>query len=273
MRRVPLILGLAGGLLPAIAGGCSVWEDRQPCPCYLDIDYSALVGSKAGEGSETVSLALYGEALCWSADHRLPECPVREEIMVGKERLDLVAIVHGPGWEGDLSSGTRIVYEPGNQIDSLWVHAESLDCTGEEAVCSIIPRKQFTTITFTDEEGGALCRRYNMVVRGRTCGFDAADLSALEGQYLYTVQEDDGSGRIRVRVPRQTDPSLALEFWDKHDHRLLLSSPIGLCLFDSGYDPQAEDLPDYDIRIDFRSALLYLRIPDWEEEAVYALFN
>ena len=135
------------------------------------------------------------------------------------------------------------------------------------------PQKQFSTLFITDESEGSLCRQYNLVIRGTTCGFDAVDYAAVDGSYLYTVQEDDGTGRISVRIPRQKRSDLVLEFWDKEDHLKRFSSPVGLYLFAAGYDPAASSLPDYEIRIDFRDALLYLRVSDWEEEHVFSLYE
>ena len=40
-----------------------------------------------------------------------------------------------------------------------------------------------------------------------------------------------------------------------------------------GYDPAAVDLPDFCLRIDFREALLYLRITDWQDEYIYSLYE
>ena len=95
----------------------------------------------------------------------------------------------------------------------------------------------------------------------------------MDGEYLYTVQEDDGTGHIRVRIPRQKKGDLVLEFWDKDDHLKRFASPVGLYLFAAGYDPAAADLPDYEIRIDFRQMLLYLRVSDWDETRVFALYE
>ena len=269
MKRV-----LIGFLLLMSAAGCTVREDRIPCPCYLDIDYREVLGGAwpAGWGG-CVDVSLYAPPPVWTGNRHFEDCPEVEEVAVDKARIRVVGLVHNRPMRDFLTSGTQITYEPGNQMDSLYVHTEEVDCSGEEACTVLRPRKQFSTLTFTDEDGGALCRNYNLVIRGTTCGLDAADLSAVDGAYLYTVQEDDGTGEIRVRVPRQKQSDLVLEFWDKDDHLKRFSSPVGLYLFASGYDPQAIDLPDYTLRIDFRQALLYLRVADWTEEQVYALYE
>lgn len=269
----PARLMLASAVVLA-SGGCSVLEDREPCPCYLDIDYREVLSSDLSqEAQRKIEAGLFDLELCWTTHHPLPECPPVEEVSVEKARLLSVAVVHDHPFRVYLNGGTQVRYEPGNQMDALYVHSKEVDCTAEEARCVIQPHKQFSTLRFTDEAGGGLCRQYNMVIRGTTCGFDAADFSAIDGPYLYTVQEDDGQGQVCVRIPRQKEGDLLLEFWDKEDHLKRFTCPVGLYLFAAGYDPQAADLQDYDIRIDFRSGLLYLRVADWEDEYLYSLYD
>ena len=272
MKR-PSAMMLTSAVLLA-GSSCSVLEDRVSCPCYLDIDYREVLSAGFAEEPERkVEVGLFDAALCWTADHPLETCPDQEEVSVDKARLRAVAVVHDHPFRSYLEEGLKISYEAGNQMDALYVHSEEVDCTDEEARCVLRPHKQFSTLTFTDEADGELCRRYNMVIRGTTCGFDAFDFSALEGAYLYTVQEDDGQGEVRVRIPRQKRGDLLLEFWDKDDHLRRFTCPIGLYLFAAGYDPDALDLQDYELRIDFRAGLLYLRVADWEDEYLYSLYE
>ena len=274
MWKYHFIRAVFGCLLLAAGIGCTVREDRQPCPCYLDLDYRELLAAPPpADSAVRVDVVLYDPDCCWKAQHALDLCPEMEEVSVDKAELQVVALVHDKPWRDHLTQSTCIRYEPGNEMEALYSHSERVDCTGEEASCVIRPHKQFSTLTFTDEEEGALCRRYNMVVRGTTCGFDAADFSAIDGEYLYTIQEDDGSGHIRVRIPRQKRGDLLLEFWEKDRHRLLFTCPVGVYLFAAGYDPDAEDLPDFSLRIDFRTALLYLRVASWKDEYIYKLYD
>ena len=272
MRR-PVRMIVTGTVLLA-GSGCSVLENREPCPCYLDIDYREVLSSElSGIPQWKVEVGLFDVSRCWMADYRLMDCPQLEEVSVEKARLRAVAVVHDHPLRSFLADGTQIRYEEGNQIDALYVYTEEVDCTDEEATCVLHPHKQYSTLTFTDEAGGDFCRQYNMVVRGTTCGFDATDFSALDGAYLYTVQEDDGQGEVRVRIPRQKRSDLLLEFWDKEDHLKRFTCPVGLYLFAMGYDPDVPDLPDFEVRIDFRSGLLYLRVADWEDEYLYSLYE
>ena len=266
---------LFGGLfLLSAACGCSVLEDRSDCPAYLDIDYRYVSAFAAeNESLEKMEIVLFDEMLRWSASHTLAECPSAEEVRLAKSHPRAVVVLHDNPLREYLRDGTEIVCAPGSQIDALYVHSEELDCSGEEARLVVQPRKQFSTLVFTDADGGSRLRQYDLVVRGTTCGFDAADLSALDGSYVCPLSDAGEDGPLSVRIPRQKRSDLVLEFWDRKEGRKLFSSPVGLYLFDAGYDPAAPDLPDYELRIDFRSARLYLRVADWIDEFVYALYE
>ncbi|MCR5708978.1 MAG: hypothetical protein K6G79_00695 [Bacteroidales bacterium] len=264
----------SAAVLSGLAAGCTVLEDRLPCPCYLDIDYDRVLQERpVGDKPGRVEVGIYDSLQVRNLTRRLSECPDIEEVQVEKAVLLVVGLVHDRPLRNFLADGSRITYEPGNQIDSLFVHTGTVDCTGEEACCLLEPSKQFSTLFFTDSEDGDLCRSFNMVIRGSTCGFDAADLSAVDGEYLYTVQERDAEGRISVRIPRQVRSDLMLEFWDKDDHLKRFSCPVGLHLFDAGYDPSATSLQDYEIRIDFREGAVWLRVAGWTLERRYALYD
>lgn len=258
-------------LLPAVCN-CTVLEDRAPCPGYLDIDYRQLPNALPDGGpGGTVEVAWLSDAMRWTVRHALSDCPSAEEVPVEKTQARAVAVVHANPQRTYLTEGTQILCEPGSQIGILYADAQDVDCSGEEACFVIQPHKQFSTLVFTDA-GNDLFRQYDLLVRGTTCGFDAADLSALDGDYVCPAEDADGTGRIAVRIPRQKQGDMVLEFWSREDRRKYLVSPVGRYLFAAGYDPSAPDLPDYEIRVDFREALLYLRVADWDEEYLYSLY-
>lgn len=271
MHLLPFILGC---LLLCSCVGCTVRENRLVCPCALGIDYRPLLVAPAFDREVgRVDVALYGPDRCWSACHPLQQCPEVEEVLVDKAGLRLVALMYGRPWQDFLAEGTRVVCAPGQEMAALYAHSVLMDCTVEEVNCVLHPRKQFSTLTITDEADGELCRRYDMAVRGTTCGFDATDCSAIEGPYRCPVQNVDSAGRSCVRIPRQLRGDLLLDFSEKGTETPLFSCPIGAYLFATGYDPTAEDLTDYTLKIDFREALLYLAVADWKDEYIYSLYD
>lgn len=265
---------LLGTLLLAGLSACSVKEDREPCPCYLDVDYSRVLETRPMEdvpGRVEVAVKVGGHALLET--HKLQDCPRVSESVVDRLTAHVIGIVHGNLLRDFLRQGDVLTWKAGNQIDSVFVYSQEIDCSGEEAYCLIEPHKQFHTIFFTDETGGTALRQYNMVVTGSTCGFRADNFEAVEGEYLYTVQEYDRDGGISVRVPRQKNDDLRLELWTKDDFRKVFTAPIGQYMKAAGYDKTATDLVDFRIDIHFRDALVYVRVADWDEEQVFALYK
>ena len=258
----------------AAAGGCTVKEDRRPCPCFLDLDYREMLAEDLLSGEPgNVETAVFQPGLACSSSYTTENCPQIEEHETERSQVRVVGVLSSRKLYDFPSKGTLVTYEAGNEIDSVYVHVSDIDCSGEDASCVLRPSKQFSTLFLTDEEGGGMLRSYNMVVKGNTCGFDAFSLEAVSGDYLYTVQEFDRDGRISVRIPRQADNGLVLEFYDKESYRHLFSAPLGQYLFDAGYDPGAGELLDYSFRINFEQTLVYLRIAAWDEEFIYKLFK
>ena len=261
-------------LVEAVA--CTIKEDREPCPCYLDVDYATVIQDKVfGKKEGVVDVAVFNPEESCLTTFNVPECPQLHENVVERGFSQVIGVVHNRPLVNFLEKGHILKWAAGNEIDSVYVHASEVDCRGEEAYCLLQPHKQFHTIFLTDEFEGMALREYNLVVRGSTCGFDAAaeNFEAIEGEYLYTVQEYDRDGGISVRVPRQINNDLRLEMWTKDDYRRVFIAPIGQYMNATGYDKQALDLVDFDIKINFRDALIYVRVADWDDELVFTLFE
>lgn len=277
MIKVTRFVGFFGCVCIALltgAAGCSVKEDREPCPCYLDVDYTEVLSTRPLDGQPgNVDVGVYLPTAEYPTTFRLEACPDINENVVDKGIARVIGVVHNRPLRAFLEHGTAVTWEEGNQIDSVYVHTTDVDCRGEEAYCLLQPHKQFHTIFFSDEFGGEALRTYNMVIKGSTCGFNAEDFSAIPGAYLYTVQEYDRDGGISVRVPRQINDDLRLEFWTKDDYRKVFTCPVGQYLKATGYDKDAVDLCDFDIKVNFRDALVYVRVADWEDEYVFKLYK
>ncbi len=260
-----------------ISGGCTVKEDREPCPCYLDVDYTAVLGAQyyGKKVPGKVEVALFTPAEQNYTSFALADCPDINENVVQRNMARVVGLVHNRPLRDYLANGSAITWARGNEIDSVYVHASLVDCTGELAYCLLEPHKQFHTLFFHDQFEGASLREYNMVVVGSTCGFDVNEenFEAIEGDYLYTVQEYDRDGGISVRVPRQIHDDLRLEFWTKDDYRRVFVAPIGQYMKATGYDKEAIDLVDFDITINFRDAQVFVRVADWKDEWMFPLFD
>ena len=267
MKRFSFLLTATA--LAAMHLSCSVLEDRKPCPCFLDVDYSRVLDGPCS-ASGLVRVEVLTPLLEVFGETPLAACPDTVEFVVTRSAATVVGAVSPSDslpWNAD---GTRIAYAAGNQMDSLYLHASPVDCSGEEAYCLLMPTKQFSTVFITDNRGGEALRAFNLVVRGSTCGLDVRDGSALPGDYLYTVQDYDAAGGISVRIPRQIDNDLVLLLYDRGTYNRRFTIPVGRVL---PLPDASQPLPDYEVRIDFEAMLSYVRIADWEEVGMTAIFK
>ncbi len=269
MKRLPVLF--AALAMVGLHASCSVLEDRRPCPCFLDVDYTYILdGAFGADPSGFVRVEVLNPALEVSGETALAVCPDTAEFRVTRTAATVVGVVSPSDslpWSAD---GKRIAYAAGNQMDSIYLHVSQVDCSGEEAYCLLTPTKQFSTVFITDNRGGEALRAYNLVVKGSTCGLDVRTGAALPGEYLYTVQDYDASGGISVRIPRQTGNDLVLLLYDRDTYTRRLTVPIGRrMIVPTGSGP----LPDYEVQVDFEAMISYVRIADWDESGIVAIFK
>ena len=82
-------------LLPLALQACTVKEDREPCPCYLDVDYSAMLESKLlGRNAGNVDVAVFVPEETCQTTFRLNDCPDLNENIVERSMAQVVGVVH-----------------------------------------------------------------------------------------------------------------------------------------------------------------------------------
>ena len=252
--------------------GCSVMENREPCPCYLDLDYSEVLAEWPSDGpSGKIEVGVYRLSSDYSSVYLLSDCPSSEEKAVTRGMAEVVGVVHNRPARFLLSDGTRIRWAAGHQIDSVYGHHSTVDCTGEEARCLLELHKQFHTVRISDGFDGAMLHAYKLVVQGTTSGFDESDFSAIEGDYGFTVPEQEGV--TSFRIPRQLRDDLLLKCLRPEDDAVAFTFPLGRYLAATGYDKSALDLCDFDLKIDFRRSVAYIRIAGWIDEWMVSLYE
>lgn len=247
IRKDYLILPI---LVLRLATGCSVKEDRSPCPCLLRLHLEE-------EIKDSICVRILRDNV-ENAPRVLPTeafVPFLEtEVRRGVNRI--TACRRGE---------TSFSIHPGNQADSLYAYAESLDCTGEEADATIVLRKQFATLHIRIE-GGITAEA--LVVKGRIAGLDPERLEPVEGEFSFTPSPlPDGS--FLCRLPRQKDNSLSMEMAVTGSGRGPESFPLGDYIWSSGYDWNDEDLKDIFIRMNPAKAEMSVSTQNWKEEDCY----
>ena len=255
-------LGLALSL-----SGCSIKDDRTPCPARLDVDLSDV---------HTSSVTLTGIPLSLDAfPGRETSYPhIQESIERGGYSLRTYLVPKGTFHLGsygiagrgecriDLTSrNTRTLTIPlGEQMDSLFAESISLEIHSERTYHRLSLHKNFATlsIVFLGEEDGR--GPFDVVLEGDIGGVDLQSLSPTEGEFRFKAVEG-GKGYF-ARLPRQKDSSLVLRLY--RDGEEVDSYPVGEYIQGSGYCWQSEDLSDIVLSIDRHHTSFSLGIVPWD---------
>ena len=173
MKFSKLILA---GILTLLS--CSIREEREHCPCRLDMDLTAFspYGRKA-------LVALWD-----GLDASQEEVPVRDTL----HRHVAKGIVGTSVWSGQREgqlSGSRLIVPAGSQPDSLQAFRAEVDCRGETAWVTAVPHKQYARVTLRVDIGPDTHYPYQFYVESDCCGIDLADLAPVPGELVFPVRQ------------------------------------------------------------------------------------
>lgn len=259
---------------------CSVKEDRDLCPCQLQISFQEkdrpllhdgvlLLLSTEDNGlkvSDTLR-AEAGEVGPLTFNIPAPRGRVAVSVLYPADKDALIAD------EGDSFSSIYMDYAV---IDALG-EASPVDMTLHKRFCEI--RTEVTEASGVAEAFGAAEASgggnglviakaheaaeaygggpaFGLEIRGNVTGY-APDGSVVKGRFRSMA---DGS----ARVPRQVDNSLQLNILAKDG--ITRTFALGNYIAESGYDWSAADLPDISIVIDYSRTAVTLRIDSWSRE-------
>jgi len=274
--RLPLQRG-GRALLPLLLActlSCSIWEERQVCPCILSFRLQKDCGLS---GSRSLSLSLYNETGGILLDEEgLVLNDLRDDgrpgIEVPKGQIRAGGVIGlRSGKRG--SGGQYISIPAGLPADSLFWLSGRTDATGETAVIPVRVRKEYSAIEirFILTEGTEPLARcpYFLYLRSYTAGLDLRDGTPLPGRF-HCLPEEDQAGVFRSILPRQRTPEdLVLEVREKEGpHELLDEIPLNAYL-PKEFSWQDEDLKDIRMRIDYAHARVEVSVGDWGVGEIY----
>lgn len=255
MRYLAKMVYMLASVLSLLS--CTVKEDRDGCPCWLDIDVSA-----CNHHSDVVYLKGWHEGRQVIGDKvYLSDFPELYEKTVPRGMIDYTAYC---GINTSLMSGDTVLIPEGNQSDRLYVYRTTLWADGEKAYDAILPHKQFATVTVRihEEDGGDT----GITVRGETAGFNIVEMMPVAGKFQLSAEKDE-SGLIIFRLPRQINKELFLSL--EKDGRTIGVIQLGDLISRTGYDWSATDLEDVYIDISTTELDAPIRVEIWREGKSY----
>lgn len=249
---LPLALCL---LLPA----CSVKEDRRPCPCLLSVITTEAFapGSMEPEAGWRLTVTGYTEAGKIVEERFDAEC-VQDTLEYPVRKGSVLLSAHLVRGATRTVSGEEYRIPVGEQVEPFFASSETVDASGETVRCVLHPHKQFSNVYLYDR-----ANRVNpfegleIHLTGTVCGLDLRTLTPVSGPFRCAgtpVETEYGRG-LCFRIPRQREDDLMLDFLD---------IPLGKLLFENGYDPSAEELPDFSVTIDSSLLTPGFQIASWE---------
>lgn len=248
---------LLGGLL--LGSACSVREDRIPCPCQLYLDFMCPEIDQARH-VELMVTSLKG--FVWKDTVDVARVGNGYSVPVPQTFLHVRACAGADGCATE--SGIVIPY--GQDCPRVYMHDSDVKVTGEYIKETVTLRKNHCILTVSVEGEGRLPSAPR--VRGNVAGYDAEGLP-LDGEFLYTLEEEGFDEGYKAVLPRQKDATLMLELDDGKGNSK--SFALGQYIEDSGYDWTVPDLEDVSVTLDHAMTEIRLVVGGWESVYRYEM--
>lgn len=242
-------------LAAAMAASCTVKEDRQPCPCWLDIDITG-----CAEHTREVYVSAWEGDNIFSDRVSVADYPDAYEKTVDKAMVTTSAFC---GLMYSTIQERRIIIPEGCQADQIRAHAALVDCTGESARDSVELYRQYATVHLSMKSQDGEAYPYDIEVRGDVCGLDYVSLTPVEGKFRFAPQANT-DGVWMFRLPRQeTDSRATIAIFQ--DGVEMDELPLYDWILRSGYSWLDRDLKDIYIGVDYALGKVYVTVQGWEQ--------
>lgn len=236
---------------------CSVKEDRDVCPCLLNLNFEQ--GTWPSDGTAAVSVFSEEEVF-------YDECINTSDIYAGMTVAVPRCSMHVRAWAGAQGyiSEEGIVIPYGSDCPRVYMHDSDVVARGEKYEEDVLMHKNHSVVTIVFDDGNA--EGLALTVIGNVSGYDRYG-RPLEGEFSYRMEEDGQEEFHQVILPRQSDPSLVLKVDGHGDEPRYFS--LGQYLASSGYDWTSADLEDVTVKLDYALTEISLTIGDWDKEYRY----
>lgn len=237
---------------------CSIKTDRKACPAFVTV-------TATGGDEDLMQVYAEGETSCYEGQMSKEggAAGLGFEIERGPVLLSVMSGLHACS----LDNG-RVMIELGGEMDEIYAYSDRIGVYSDLIEVSCALHKQFAQLYLTITESDAASYPFYVKVKGNVCGMDLENLSPVEGPFSKTVHPVIGEYH-KICLPRQSDDSLVLEFYDmdktKADGAPVDRLALGDYIKAAGYDWSSEDLEDLYVKVDYTDAGVSVRICQWEE--------
>ena len=252
-----IIKTLCTACITVILQSCTIKEDREPCPCHLNVDISS-----CSDHTDRIMLSAwrYGSENLFTDKIKLRDYHGIYTRKVDKGLLYVCAI---SGYDSMvIKNGIAVIPEGEDCPEVMAFKGTMLDASGDSADEKVTLHKQYSRIHFLTDEQTESIGNLIFRVTGNVNGFDLSTLAPVKGNFNAFALEGQEGTRL-LTVPRQNDDDLTLEIYK--DGVLYGTLSIGEEIRNSGYSWEDEDLRDIYLTISlFSSSGISVDVNGWD---------
>lgn len=236
---------------------CSIKENRNRCPTLLILNINETSPSNPGKENH---IKAGDDRTFYSIS--TPRGRQILKIKIKKGIYDICSYSSSEHWKYD-KGRNLLVLEYGKQADSLYGGCIKAVCEEDSTEKTIDLFKQWCelTIKFKHPETWKSCL---FEITGNWSAFSLKDFTPVKNKFCVSF---DNPSKIKAKIPRQKDTGLFLEIYNSDNGKkgeLLFSIPIGIKMFQEGYDWNREHLSDITLIINEKKQESSVSIEDWK---------
>lgn len=272
-RVVPVLLAVLQLLITCPS--CSVKENRDACPCRLELEFSGEDALRCREGIILTLLGVSGAAEGYAHRDTVVDETAEDKVVwsldVPKGKMIVTSV-----WpddirlEPDIHTGRLVSIPAGKDCPMLWTCCKEISLEKEAVRQSMTLSKNYCHLILRVEDTSGGPFPFRMEVRGNVCGYNL-DGTLQSGKFVAEVknagdtdeQSDSGTVEGYINLPRQKDNSLCLDIISEDEK--VRTFALGNYIEDSGYDWSSENLKDITMTIDYARTSICFHIGAWEK--------
>lgn len=239
-----------------IMAGCSIKEDRQDCPCWLQltVDNTFSIDKKVN----VVLMDRWKQAVSESV-----VLYMRHEIAVPRDHLWTLAFT---GIEPDGLTEEMILYNNENVINPLWAYSDLVDCRGESAIDTVVLHRHFAVARLVISENSEMVGKQSYSVETSCGGIDLVSMVPIPGTWRISLNMSKDGGVFNVPRMKPEDKFVIVV---RNSNGDIDEIDIQAQLKSIGYNWYKQDLDDMIILIDHIRGTVGITIIPWQKGEIY----
>lgn len=262
----------AAALLAWALSGCSVKEDRSPCPVWVKLFFLNRLPANAGE---VMTLFVYRDGEKESVMN--VDCDRLDEGLEFSFMSGYVDFAGVSGWPSEDYTPDAVLIHYGDDCPGAWGFRDGCDARDELTVVNANMRALYANMYIEIVRAGK-GYPYYPEIEGDVDGYWLPSLSLHHGPFRCVPREYEPF-RYWCRVPRQDDRSLLLKLFPMDDmptkaaaREAVYTLNVTDVLAEKGYHWETYTLEDIHIVVDLATLRITISVGDWTTVVMMAKY-